>query len=126
MVRNFQDLCEVKDIDNIVLKYYIPTLTSIDVQYNGDWLNNLLGNIFYRVHTAKDERPDLKDYKLSKIILGKQVFDSVKEYFNIESTLDFIRIFDIFTKVEVGNTDSIEFKYSWTIFEIGNEGVNNV
>ena len=122
MAQNFQDLCEVIHTDNIVLKYYIPTLTNIDVQSNDDWLNNLLGDIFCRVHTAKDKRPDLKDYRLSEIILGQKVFDGIKEYFNIESQSNFIRIFDVLTRVEPANISSIEFKYSWITLEIGNEG----
>lgn len=120
MYVNFQDLCEVKDEDNVVLK---DNVDSADIKSNDNIINNLLGDIFYRKHNAKNEKPELKDYKLSSVELGELIFKEVAEHFNIKPMNNCLfRIFDILVAKDSFNDPyKVKFSYTYTMFEMGSK-----
>lgn len=114
---SFQDLCEVKDVDNIVLK---NTVQKGNVQSNSDVINTFLGYVFLRKLQAKDEKPELKDYKLESVNVGSALFNKVREYFKIPYDKGMYRMFDVLI-IENKYLRPYESNchYTWVVFEMG-------
>ena len=119
MYVNFQDLCEVKNEDNIVLK---ETVDSADVKSNEDIINNVLGDVFYKKHNAQNEKHELKDYKLETIILGENLFKEVANYFKIVPENNMYRMFDILVTYDTSlSPNGVKYNYSYSLFQMGSK-----
>ena len=110
----FQELCEIID-NNIKLK---DDVKSADIESCNNVINNVLGDIFYKVHSDLPENlKDKKNCKLSTINMGSGLYNILKNTFELE---DMYSIFNILVleDLTIAN-DRINYNYSWTAFEMG-------
>lgn len=114
---NFQDLCEVKDEDNIVLK---DSVDKAEVNSNDDIVNNILGLVFRNKHTAQERKPHLKEYKLASVELGVSAYYAILDHFDIINKCNMFRMFDILVSLNTNiESDSIKYHYTWIVYEMG-------
>ena len=108
----FQDLCKAVN-NNIVLK---ESVTKADVESGEDIVNNILCSLFYAKHKAEEVK-DKKDYRLSRIYMSSNIYDIIKDHFQL---IEGYRLFDIcVVRHEEMEPGEVKYFYTYIAFEMG-------